>query len=283
MTCRPHPTTALGAASLIALCLQLGTAPAQAASRIEGTWAFGKGRVEVTPYPFAGAFRGTIVRPLKFVACEHPVGEVMWQIVKKRKGYQGSHVNYHRSDCSPDPGARAIWRVRRKGGKEYLDMCANPRGTPPPTTFTKDCRTLTRVAPARDLAVVCSAGPVWVRSAAAKKRPGRRDVCLEGPHELRDSGCLRRGEGVVHRFRAKLTTGPDRRAAVPRGSRVTRIRFRLDDTPAVLDRSAPFAFALKADQLAPGPHTLSAAIVLQPRRGRSIVKKLEFAFEACPL
>lgn len=262
-------------ACLAALCAGALVAPAEAANRIEGTWAFKGGRVEITPAGGVGAYKGIITRRLKFAFCTHPLGERMWRIVDLANGtYRGSHINYHRTGCTRDPGARALWRVRKKRGRELLDFCANDPGSSPPT-FTRACHVLTRVAPARDLAVICGSGRV--RSSAAGQ-----DVCIEGPAELREFGCVRTRGEVLHRFRVELKKKPRGRGLVNRGSRVRLVKFRLDGKPKGGDRRTPFLVTMKGAKLKPGGHTLVADVRLQvPRSKKKLRKKLTFKFDAC--
>lgn len=263
-------------ACLAALCAGALATPAEAANRIEGTWSFGRGLVEITPAGGVGAYKGIVTRKLKFTFCPHPVRERMWEIVDLRNGtYRGSHINYHRRDCSRDPGAPALWRVRKQGKKELLDLCANDPGSKPPTTFTGDCKVLKRAAPPRDLSQTCG-------SDRARASRSGQDVCLEGPAELRTTGCVRRRGRVVHRFRIKLKKKSRGGGLVNRRSRVKAVRFKLDGKAKGTDRRPPFLVAMKGAKLKPGGHTLVADVRLQvPRSKKKRRKKLTFKFDAC--
>lgn len=258
--------------------------PAEAANRIEGTWSFGRGLVEITPAGTAGSYKGVIVRRLTFAKCAHPRGERMWRIFDLEDGtYRGSHVNYRTPDCQEDPGAPAIWRVRKVGRTQVLDFCANDPGTEAPSGFGgENCRTLKRAAPARDLAQICGSGKVLV----SQRRRSGQDLCVVGPRELRRYGCVRRRGRIVHQFDVVLKRKSRRRGLVPANARLKSVKFRLDRRAARADRRRPFRFSVKASKLAAGPHALVADALLrvpatksEPKR--SIRKKVRFKFDAC--
>ena len=117
------------AAGAIAVAL---AAPAQAADRIEGSWLFESGQVLVEATG-PGTFKGTVVKPTRFTACVHPVGQLMWQINGAGASYAGTHVWYH-SDCSEDPGGQSTWQITSTDPARYtLRFCTVAPGSGPPT------------------------------------------------------------------------------------------------------------------------------------------------------
>lgn len=268
-------------ARLACIIVLIGAASAEsavAANRIEGTWAFGKGRVEITPGGGAGAYKGIVVRKLTFSKCAHPRGERMWDLVDLLDGsYRGRHMNYRTNGCTRDPGAPAIWRVRRKGGRDVLDFCANDPGSDFPSEFRgSNCRVLKRVAPARDLARVCASGPVRASRAG-------QDLCIQGPKQLRQFGCLPQGRGARHRFEVKLVGKRRGRSPVEAGARIRSVAFRIDGRAKGTDRTAPFALTVAGSDFAPGSHALVAKVLLRRQGGRKAShKRLTFRFDACP-
>lgn len=268
---------------LVLLCCGgLLAAPAHATNRIEGTWYFGVGLVEITPAGSPNVFKGTVYRRMQFSYCPHLPGERMWEIKPAESGiYRGTHINYFRKDCSRDPGAPSIWRVRKVEGTDILDFCSNDPGQPPPTEFNDRCVPLRRAAPARDLSRVCSSGPV------ARTSGSRADkaVCVEGPAALRRNGCVSRRGRIVHRFNVKLRTkGTKARRGRLYDSRakITYVRFKLDRRSKGTDRRSPFQLALKGKQLKKGTHVLLADVVLQtPGSKKRQRQQMAFRFDAC--
>jgi hypothetical protein len=126
---------------------------AQAAQPIEGSWLFESGQVLVEATG-PGTFKGTVVKPTRFTACTHPIGEVMWQISGGGTSYAGTHVWYH-SDCRQDPGGLSSWTITSTNPANFtLRFCTvTPGGGPPafdpagnPTGATR-CHDLTRLLP----------------------------------------------------------------------------------------------------------------------------------------
>ena len=74
-------------------------APAHAADQIEGTWTFDGGEVLVEATA-PGVFKGTVVKPTSFSACEHQVGERMWELnaTTDPTRYEGGH-NWFNPEC----------------------------------------------------------------------------------------------------------------------------------------------------------------------------------------
>lgn len=262
--------------SLTLLCVAGSASPAGAANPIEGLWSYGKGLVEVTPGGGEGVFKGVVMRKFAFSTCDHPEGERMWRIVDELDGtYHGTHVNY-KSDCSPDPGAPAIWRVlQRANDRDVLQFCANDPGDPPPTEFEgPGCRGLFRAAPARDVAQICSSG--YVRASVAQNST---DLCLVGPRELRRTGCLRRSRQVLHRFEVKLRdTG---RATVPAGAKIKSVKFRHRGRTKGTDRRAPFRLALSGSEIKRRAQSVSADVLLTGADSARERRKLTLDFDGC--
>jgi hypothetical protein len=132
-------------------------APAHAADQIEGSWLFESGQVLVEAIG-PGTFKGTVVKPTRFTACTHPIGQVMWQMSGAGPSYAGTHVWYH-SDCSEDPGGQSTWQITSiepanytlrfctvapGGGPPTFDPPGNPAGTP---TGDTRCHDLKRILP----------------------------------------------------------------------------------------------------------------------------------------
>src|ERR671936_678177 len=107
-------------------------APARAADQIEGSWLFENGEVLVEATG-PGTFKGTVVKPTRFTACTHPMGQVMWQIAGSGANYSGTHI-WYTSECAENPGGRP----------PTFDPPGNPAGTP---TGGTRCHDLTRTLP----------------------------------------------------------------------------------------------------------------------------------------
>ena len=132
-------------------------APAQAADQIEGSWLFENGEVLVRATG-PGTFKGTVVKPTRFTACTHPVGQAMWQINGTGASYAGAHVWYS-SACDEQPGGQSTWQITSTDPANYtLRFCTVAPGGGPPTfdppgdpagTPTGDtrCHDLTRILP----------------------------------------------------------------------------------------------------------------------------------------
>ena len=83
---RPAVIAALTAASLVLAALAgAPSAMAVEASAIEGTWAYQGGRVSVEPSG-PGTYRGRVTASTRFLTCDHPVGEIMWDIAQNGDG-----------------------------------------------------------------------------------------------------------------------------------------------------------------------------------------------------
>jgi hypothetical protein len=128
-------------------------APAQAADQIEGSWLFENGQVLVEATG-PGTFKGTVVKPTRFTACTHPIGQLMWQMSGAGVAYAGTHIWYH-SDCSEDPGGQSSWQITSTDPANYtLRFCTVAPGGGPPTfdpggapTGDTRCHDLERVLP----------------------------------------------------------------------------------------------------------------------------------------
>ena len=107
-------------------------APAQAADQIEGSWLFESGEVLVQATG-PGTFKGTVVKPTRFTACTHPVGQAMWQINGTGASYAGAHVWYS-SACDEQPGGQSTWQITSTDPANYtLRFCTVAPGGGPPT------------------------------------------------------------------------------------------------------------------------------------------------------
>jgi hypothetical protein len=114
-----------------------GSAVATSPSAITGVWSFNGGEVAIQPQP-GGTFVGTVIAPMRFVACSHPVGEVMWTAMTSEPdgSYWGLHQLYYESAaCIRNPIlGPAAWRVMEAGGgAHYLLACLSSPGGPQPT------------------------------------------------------------------------------------------------------------------------------------------------------
>src|SRR5919201_506455 len=132
-------------------------APARAADQIEGSWLFENGEVLVEATG-PGTFKGTVVKPTRFTACTHPVGQVMWQIAGSGGNYSGTHI-WYTSECAENPGGQSTWLITSTdpanytlrfctvvpgGGPPTFDPPGNPAGTP---TGGTRCHDLMRTLP----------------------------------------------------------------------------------------------------------------------------------------
>ena len=107
-------------------------APAQAADQIEGSWLFENGEVLVQATG-PGTFKGTVVKPTRFTACTHPVGQAMWQINGTGASYAGAHIWYS-SACDEQPGGQSTWQITSTDPANYtLRFCTVAPGGGPPT------------------------------------------------------------------------------------------------------------------------------------------------------
>lgn len=288
--------TRIGCVTL--LCVVASAAPAGAANRIEGYWAHEgdnvTGLVEVTPGGAVGAYKGIVIRRVIFGSCAHRPPEHMWQLIDQADGtYRGSHVNYTREGCRPVQGAHALLRVRKTPGGDVLDFCVTPPEEEPPAGFTDDCHKLKRVGHARDLARMCSTGPVR----ASRARARRKDICVTGPSELRRYGCVRQSR-QRRRFSVNFISRSDSDdVAVNRGSRANAgmldgrarikwVRFALDGRAKRTDRKAPFQLLVRRSALDAGDHGLLAAVSIvvpktktEPRK--RVQRRVFFEFGVC--
>jgi hypothetical protein len=143
----------MAVAAASAAGVALGAGAAQAADAIEGSWLFENGQVLVEATS-PGTFKGTVVKPTRFTACTHPVGEAMWAMTGTNLSFKGTHV-WYRNDCSQDPGGESVWNITSTDPAHYtMRFCTvNPGGGPPtfdpagnPVGATR-CLDLKRVLP----------------------------------------------------------------------------------------------------------------------------------------
>ena len=121
--------TILAIATAAALALP---AAAEAAADIEGVWAVNGGQVAVQAAA-DGTFTGTVVRPVAFSDCAHPVGEQLWTGVVAQPGgfYRGAH-QWFAAGCraTNGRGATAYRVLARPDGSHLLRVCfADPAST----------------------------------------------------------------------------------------------------------------------------------------------------------
>jgi hypothetical protein len=132
------------------VCASVVPASAQArpaaADPIVGFWNYGGGVVQVTGGP--STFTGTIVKATRFSDCDHPVGEVIWQITKNGDTYTGTHQWFGSAapECrlggTADRG-RSTWTIDDSGAQLVLHQCTtNPRDS-----ADTRCADLTRAKP----------------------------------------------------------------------------------------------------------------------------------------
>ena len=251
---------------LLALLVLLAAAPAaHAADPIEGKWFFEGGQVVVEPSG-PGTFSGTVTRATTFSNCVHPVGQRMWGIERQADGtYSGTHIRYRTSTCEEVPNSPSIWRVRTEGARVLLDFCSNDPSEGPPTGFDSSCLVLERQEAPPNREEACARGG---------------GVCVDGPADLREIGCLRRGS-FRHRFRVALKKR-SRDRLVNRRSRVRLVRFTLDGRPNGTDRRRPFLTTVNGATLTPGAHVLRATVHLRvPGTNRRFVRRLAYRFNGC--
>lgn len=143
----------IGAAAAAAATIAALAAPAQAADQIEGSWLFESGQVLVEATA-PGTFKGTVVKPTRFTACTHPVGQVMWQMTGAGPSYTGTHV-WYTSECAENPGGQSTWQITSTQPANYtLRFCTVAPGGGPPTfdpsgvpTGDTRCHDLARILP----------------------------------------------------------------------------------------------------------------------------------------
>jgi hypothetical protein len=116
--------------------LAASTSAAASTKEVEGVWSFGRGAVAIQRLS-NGIFQGTVVKPIKFATCEHPVGEVMWTDMQEQPdgSFWGLHQWYHGA-CEPDPDlGPTAWRVLEtaNGEQRYLKVCLSTPGSSQPT------------------------------------------------------------------------------------------------------------------------------------------------------
>jgi hypothetical protein len=235
-------------------------------SAIEGTWAYQGGRVSVEPSG-PGTYRGRVTASTRFLTCDHPVGEIMWDIAQNGDGtFAGTHQWFQDPNCTPAPGGRATWAVREDGERLVLDFCTAPPGSGEPTEDNPQriCSTLERAKPAVPRPEeICLTG-----------------ACIDSAEDIQTIGCLRRGE-FQHRFRVTL------RRAQRRDFRVRSMSFSLDGVRIGTDRRPPFYALINGSRLRPGLHVLGATVKLTPtRRGKRLGARsrkltLRYSFSAC--
>jgi hypothetical protein len=151
---RARRTACAVAVGAVAVAL---AAPAQAADQIEGSWLFESGQVLVEATG-PGTFKGTVVKPTRFTACTHPIGQVMWQMNGAGASYTGTHI-WYTSDCGENPGGQSVWQITSTdpanytlrfctvtpgGGAPTFDPPGDPTGTP---TGDTRCHDLKRILP----------------------------------------------------------------------------------------------------------------------------------------
>jgi hypothetical protein len=209
--------------------LATGAGAAYAAQPIEGSWLFQNGEVLVEPTG-AGTFKGTVVKPTRFIACTHPTGQVMWNIGGSGAAYTGTHVWYH-SDCSVDPGGLSTWAITNTAPATFaLRFCTVRPGGGPPTfdaagtpTGGTSCNDLKRILPPQPTPTFDRVVSVPKATRACRSRRSLR-IRLREPK----ADPLVRATVDVNRHRVRVVTGARLAAAVnlrglPRGRYLVRI------------------------------------------------------------
>jgi hypothetical protein len=164
-------------AAVVAAAVVALAGPAQAADQIEGSWLFESGQVLVEATA-PGAFKGTVVKPTRFTACTHPVGQVMWQMTGAGASYTGTHI-WYTSECAENPGGQSTWQITSTDPAHYtLRFCTVAPGGGPPTfdpggvpTGDTRCHDLERILPPQ--AAPTFAGVVTLPKATRKCRSRR--------------------------------------------------------------------------------------------------------------
>jgi hypothetical protein len=164
-------------AAAVAAAVVAPAAPAEAADQVEGSWLFESGQVLVEATA-PGTFKGTVVKPTRFTACTHPVGQVMWQMTGAGASYTGSHV-WYTSECAENPGGQSTWQITSTDPANYtLRFCTVAPGGGPPTfdpggvpTGDTRCHDLQRILPPQ--AAPTFAGVVTLPKATRKCRSRR--------------------------------------------------------------------------------------------------------------
>jgi hypothetical protein len=164
----------------------LGASSAQAATQpIEGTWNLSQGKVLVQAQP-DGSFSGTVVQPVGFAGCIHPVGQVIWSIQGSGLSYTGTHVWFN-SKCGPNPGGQSTWKISNADPtKLTMIFCtAHPGDGPPDPSATAakpvgatDCFTLSRaLAPGQTPAAPVDTAPPTI---SGSPKAGQTLTCSTG-------------------------------------------------------------------------------------------------------
>jgi hypothetical protein len=167
----------LVAAAVAMLGLCAVSTPARAADAIEGSWLFENGQVLVEATG-SGTFKGTVVKPTRFTACTHPVGQVMWQMSAAGGAYSGTHVWYE-TDCSLAPGGLSTWAITSTNPASYrMRFCTVAPGGGPPTfdsagtpTGATRCTDLERLLPPQPAPTFATA--VSLPATRSCRRPSR--------------------------------------------------------------------------------------------------------------
>jgi hypothetical protein len=133
---RRRSTSIMLVVGILAL-LSVGAASAAASSSIEGIWAFGGGKIAITPLS-NGDYVGTVVAETTFDECVHPDGQQIWtDIAPQADGsYWGLHQWYfEKSNCTENRElGPTAWRVvEEANGSKYLRVCLSNPGTSQPT------------------------------------------------------------------------------------------------------------------------------------------------------
>jgi hypothetical protein len=223
-------------AGVTVLGLAAAAGPAHAADAIEGSWLFENGEVLVQATG-PGTFKSTVVKPTRFTACTHPVGEVMWQMSGQRGSYTGTHV-WYRTDCTLDPGGLSSWTITSTNPASYrMRFCTVAPGGGPPTvdpagtpTGTTRCAELQRVLPPQPAPTYASSVTLPARRScrrgaefrirwhqpradplvrATVKATGRRVLVLAARHLLR-SIAIRGLPRTRYRMTVAVTTASGR-------------------------------------------------------------------------
>jgi pimeloyl-ACP methyl ester carboxylesterase len=118
--------------------------PAGEQAPIVGRWKLEGGVVQVKPAEGDDHFTGVVIEPTRFSTCDHPKGQVMWDIFGSGTHYSGTHIGWTAGACDPLPGFQATWDVAQGADdvEDLLTFCATP-----PEGSSPQCSTLKRFVP----------------------------------------------------------------------------------------------------------------------------------------
>ena len=118
-----------------------------------------------------GSYTGTVVDPIDFAGCSHPVGQVMWTLGGTGTSYTGTHVWVNANTCGPLPGGQSTWTITSTSSQYTLTFCTarpgsgavDPSATPGHPAGTTLCYDLTRALAPTTGSTSSSSGSVKAR------------------------------------------------------------------------------------------------------------------------